>query len=136
MLNTMMGGSILGFSGVSAAGLGRLSPAAYFVALAGIAVIAACLAEVASYFQEAGGPYLYARQAFGSFAAIQVGWLTWLSRITATAAVANLFIAYLSAFVPGVGATLLRALILVSLISFLAAINYRGGRTCKWLEHF
>lgn len=136
MLNTMIGGSIFGLPAVIAARLGRLSPAAYFVALAGIAVIAACLAEVASYFQEAGGPYLYARETFGSFAAIQVGWLTWLSRITATAAVANLFIAYLSAFFPSVQATLLRALILIVLISFLAAMNYRGIRTGKWLNNF
>jgi amino acid transporter len=136
MLNTMIGGSIFGLPAVIAARLGRLSPAAYFVALAGIAVIAACLAEVASYFQEAGGPYLYAREAFGSFAAIQVGWLTWLSRITATAAVANLFIAYLSAFFPSVQATLLRALILLLLISFLAVMNYRGVSTGKWLNNF
>lgn len=136
MLNTMIGGSIFGLPAVIAARLGRLSPAAYFVALAGIAVIAACLAEVSSYFQEAGGPYLYAREAFGSFAAIQVGWLTWLSRITASAAVANLFIAYLSAFFPRVRETLLRALVLLLLISFLAVMNYRGVSTGKWLSNF
>src|SRR5882762_2057578 len=112
MLNTMIGASIFGLPSLIAARLGRLSPIAYFVALAGIAVIAACLAEVSSYFQEAGGPYLYAREAFGSFAAIQVGWLTWLSRITASAAVANLFIAYLSAFFPRALETVLRALVL------------------------
>src|SRR5260370_5609707 len=136
MLNTMIGGSIFGVPGVIDARVGRLSPAAYFVALAGIAVIGAWLAEVASYFQEAGGPYLYAREAFGSFAAIQVGWLTWLSRITATASVANLFIAYLSAFFPSVQATLLRALILLLLISFLAVMNYRGVSAGKWLNNF
>ena len=51
MLNTMIGGSIFGLPSVIAARLGKVSPVAYFVALAGIAVIAACLAEVASYFQ-------------------------------------------------------------------------------------
>jgi amino acid transporter len=96
------------------------------VAFAGVSVIAACLAEVASQFQEAGGPYLYARAALGSFAAIQIGWLTWLSRISAASAVANLFISYLAAFVPAVNAPLLRFAVIAALLSFLAAMNYRG----------
>jgi basic amino acid/polyamine antiporter, APA family len=136
MLNTMIGGSIFGLPSVIAVYLGRLSPLAYFVAFAGIAVIAACLAEVASYFQEAGGPYLYARAAFGPFVGIQIGWLTWLSRISASAAVANLFTTYLSEFFPSVKASLPRATVLVLLIAFLAAINYRGVRNGNWLSNF
>src|SRR3982074_3926073 len=103
MLNTMIGASIFGLPALIAARLGRLSPIAYFVAFAGVAIIAACLAEVASYFQEAGGPYLYAREAFGRFVGIQIGWLTWLSRISACAGVADVFITCLTAFVPEVG---------------------------------
>jgi APA family basic amino acid/polyamine antiporter len=136
MLNTMIGGSIFGLPSVIAVYLGSLSPFAYFVAFAGIAVIAACLAEVASYFQEAGGPYLYASAAFGPFVGIQIGWLTWLSRISASAAVANLFTTYLSEFFPSVKASLPRAAVLVLLIAFLAAINYRGVRSGNWLSNF
>ena len=77
-----------------------------------MAVIAACLAEVASQFREAGGPYLYARTAFGPFVAIQIGWMMWLSRITATSAVADLFISYGAQFFPKVEAPLARALTL------------------------
>jgi len=126
MVNTMIGGSIFGLPSMIAARLGRLSPVAYFVALAGIAVIAACLAEVASRFQEAGGPYLYAREAFGPFVAIQMGWLTWLSRITASAAVANLFVAYAGEFAPRIQAPLVRTSTLILLILFLTVMNYRG----------
>lgn len=136
MLNTMIGGSIFGLPSVIAARLGRVSPAAYFVALAGIAVIAACLAEVASYFQEAGGPYLYAREAFGPFMGIQIGWLTWLSRTTASAAVANLFVAYLSEFLPSVREPTVRGLVITVLISFLAVMNYRGVSTGNRLSNF
>src|SRR6202047_582194 len=126
MLNTMIGSSIFGLPSLIAAHLGRISPAGYLVAFVGVAVIAACLAEVASQFQDAGGPYLYARAAFGPFVGIQIGWLTWLARISAASAVANLFISYLTAFVPAVGAPLLRFLVIAALISFLAAMNYRG----------
>jgi APA family basic amino acid/polyamine antiporter len=136
MLNTMIGASIFGLPSLIAARLGRLSPLAYFIAFAGVAVIAACLAEVASYFQEAGGPYLYAREAFGRFAGIQIGWLTWLSRISACSGVANLFITYLTAFVPAARMPLVRAGILTALIGFLAAVNYRGVTDGKWLSNF
>lgn len=135
MLNTMIGASIFGLPSLIAARLGRLSPLAYFVAFAGVAVIAACLAEVASYFQEAGGPYLYAREAFGPFVGIQIGWFTWLSRISACSGVANLFITYLIAFVPAVKVPMVRAGVLTVLIGFLAAVNYRGVSDGKWLSN-
>src|SRR3981189_918320 len=42
-------------------------------------VIMACFAEVASQFSEAGGPYLYARAAFGRLMGILVGWMLFLA---------------------------------------------------------
>jgi len=136
MLNTMIGASIFGIPSIIAGYLRKLSPAGYLIAFAGIAVIAACLAEVSSYFQEAGGPYLYTRVAFGRFAAIQIGWLTWLSRITACSGVANLFITYLSSFFPAVTRGWIRGTILTVLIGFLAAVNYRGVSGGKALSNF
>jgi amino acid transporter len=126
MVNTMIGASVFGLPALIAAHLGRLSPAAYLVAAAGVGVIGACLAEVGSQFREAGGPYLYAREAFGRFAALQVGWLTWLSRIAASSAGANLFISYLSEFRPEVADPIPRAVIVSILVVLLAAVNYRG----------
>ena len=79
MVNTIIGASIFGLPSLLAAHLGRFSPAGYLVMAAGIGAIATCLAEVASQFRQAGGPYLYARVSFGQFAAVQVGWLTWLT---------------------------------------------------------
>lgn len=64
-LNMSIGGGIFGIPSVIARLVGGRSPLAFLVAGAGMAVIALCLAEVASRFREAGGPYLYARLAFG-----------------------------------------------------------------------
>jgi basic amino acid/polyamine antiporter, APA family len=136
MVNTMIGASIFGLPALIAARLGKLSPVGFLVAFAGIAVIAACMAEVASQFQDTGGPYLYARAAFGRFLAIQNGWLTWLTRIAAVAGVANLFIIYLSEFIPGVTAPFARASTLTLLIGFLAVVNYRGVTGGKELSNF
>lgn len=126
MVNTMVGASIFGLPALIAARLGKLSPMGFFVAFAIIAFIAACMAEVASQFQETGGPYLYTRVAFGRFLAIQNGWLTWLTRIAAVSAVANLFITYLAEFFPAASKPFTRVAILTLLIGFLAAVNYRG----------
>jgi APA family basic amino acid/polyamine antiporter len=136
IINTMIGASIFGLPALIAARLGKWSPLGFLAAFAGIAVIAACMAEVASQFREAGGPYLYAREAFGPFLAIQNGWLTWLSRIAAVSAVANLFITYLSEFYPIVKTPVTRAAVLTVLIGFLAAVNYRGVTGGNWLSNF
>lgn len=126
MVNTMVGASIFGLPALIAARLGKWSPLGFLVAFGVIAIIAACMAEVASQFQDAGGPYLYTRVAFGRFLAIQIGWLTWLTRIAAASAVANLFIIYLGEFLPEVTKPFARATTLVALVGFLAAVNYRG----------
>jgi basic amino acid/polyamine antiporter, APA family len=136
MVNTMVGASIFGLPALIAARLGSLSPVGFLIAFAVIAVIAASMAEVASQFHETGGPYLYARVAFGRFLAIQTGWLTWLSRIAAVSAVANLFITYLSEFLPAVTRPFARAAVLIVLIGFLAAVNYRGVTGGNRLSNF
>src|SRR5256885_13076 len=63
-------------------------------------------------------------------------WLTWLSRIAAVSAVANLFIIYLSEFFPGVRAPFARAGVLMILIGFLAVVNYRGVTGGNRLSNF
>jgi len=136
MVNTMVGASIFGLPALIAARLGKWSPFGFLIAFAVIAVIAACMAEVASQFQDAGGPYLYTRVAFGRFLAIQSGWLTWLTRIAAASAVANLFITYLAEFFPAVTKPFPRASVLVVLIGFLAVVNYRGVSGGNQLSNF
>jgi APA family basic amino acid/polyamine antiporter len=136
MLNTVIGASIFGLPSLLAAHLGKFSPAGYLVTAVGIGAVAACLAEVASQFREAGGPYLYARASFGPFAAIQIGWLTWLTRIVATAAAADLFISYLTQFFPIADAWAVRAILLVMLIAIPAAANYVGVTSGTRLSNF
>ena len=60
---------------------GTYNVLAYVVSAVAIVLIIMCFAEVGSRFKTTGGPYLYARVAFGPLIAFQVGWLMWLSRI-------------------------------------------------------
>jgi basic amino acid/polyamine antiporter, APA family len=129
VINSIVGSGIFGLPSLMAAYLGRWSPLAYLFAAAGVAVIMACFAEVASQFGESGGPYLYAREAFGRFLGIETGWLLWLVRVTATAAAVNLFTNYLAEFWPDVKEPLPRLAVLTILIGFLAFVNYRGVKS-------
>ncbi len=128
MVNIVIAGGIFGLPSAVAGILGGQSPIAYLIAAAGIGIIAACVAEVASRFQQAGGPYLYAKTAFGRFLGLQTGWFLLLTRISAAAAVANVFIDYLSGFWPQARGPATRLVILTILIGGLAAANVRGVR--------
>jgi amino acid transporter len=129
MVNSIVGGSIFGLPNLLAAKVGALSPLSYVVAGGGILIIAGCIAEVSSRYEETGGLYLYARDVFGRFVGLLVAWLTWLTRIAAPAAVANLFCTYLAQFAPVIGSRNGRLLVLAALISQLAFFNYIGVKT-------
>ena len=127
-VNSVIGSGIFGLPAVVAALIGRASPWAVLFAGAGMGVIMGCYAEVSSHFQEAGGPYLYARAAFGRFMGIQTAWMLCLGQVSAPAANANLFVIYLAEFWPHAKNPLPRFLILTLLVGILAFINYRGVR--------
>jgi amino acid transporter len=128
VLNGVIGSSVFGLPSVITGRLGSASPYAWLVAAVGIAVIIACFAEVASRFEEAGGPYLYAHAAFGRLAGIQMAWFAYLTRLTASATNANLFVIYLGEFWPGAREPLATRLVLAVVILPLALLNYRGVR--------
>jgi basic amino acid/polyamine antiporter, APA family len=129
MVNSIIGGSIFGLPGLLAAKVGALSPLFYLISGAAILIIAGCIAEVSSRYDQTGGLYLYARDAFGGFVSLLVAWLTWLTRIAAPAAVANLFCVYLARFFPSTGFGMGKLIILAALISPLAFFNYIGVKT-------
>ncbi|HYU46459.1 MAG TPA: APC family permease, partial [Terriglobales bacterium] len=127
-VNSVIGSGVFGLPATVAGLLGNNSVLAVLIAGAAMGVIMACFAEVASQFAEAGGPYLYARAAFGRLMGILVGWMLYLSQTAAPAANANLFVLYLAEFWPSAKHFWLRALILTLLIWLLAFINILGAR--------
>ncbi|MBI2956514.1 MAG: amino acid permease [Acidobacteria bacterium] len=126
VINAVIGSGIFGLPAIILGLVGAASPVAFLLAGAAIAVIALCFAEVASRFDAAGGPYLYAREAFGSFLGLQIGWITWLVRITSAAANANLFVLYLAELWGRATEPAVRMALLTVMFGLLAIINYRG----------
>lgn len=133
-VNCVIGSGIFGLPSALAQKAGRASILGVVLAGAAVGVVMASFAEVASRFTETGGPYLYAREAFGRFMGIQVAWLVWFVRLTACAANANLFVIYLGEFWPLATQPLPRLIILTVLIGMLAAINFRGVRAGTYVS--
>jgi basic amino acid/polyamine antiporter, APA family len=126
VVNTVIGGGIFGLPLLIADQLGALSLLGYLAAAAGISVIVLCFAEVSAQFTSAGGPYLYAREAFGPFVGLEVGWVTWLMRIAATGANANLFVMYLETLWAPARLAFVRWTIITALFAIPTFINICG----------
>jgi basic amino acid/polyamine antiporter, APA family len=136
VVNSIIGSGVFGLPSTVASLLGKFSPVAVLLAGAGMAVIFGCFAEVASRFHQAGGPYLYARAAFGRGMGIQMAWMLFLGQVAAPAANANLFVIYLGEFWPHAKDPLPRTLILTALVGVLAFINVRGVRAGAQVSNF
>jgi amino acid transporter len=132
IINAVVGSSIFSLPSVLAGLTGTRSPLAFPVAGLGILTIMLCVAEVASRFTEAGGPYLYAREAFGRTVGFQAGWLTFWIRVTAAAANLNVFIEYLGPLAPALAEGPGRTATLCAVMVVVTIINLVGVRQATW----
>ena len=127
VVNSVIGAGIFGLPARVFGLAGTWSLAAYLLCAALVVLMVLCFAEVSSRFDTTGGPYLYARHAFGSAAGFQMGWLLWLARVTAFAALANLWVDYLGFFWPGAAA--FRGLVITGMVLAFTAVNLVGVRS-------
>jgi APA family basic amino acid/polyamine antiporter len=127
-INGIIGAGIFGLPSKVFALIGAYSLIAFVVCAVVVTLFILCFAEVGSRFDETGGPYLYAREAFGPTIAFEIGWLIWLARLTAFAANCNLLIAYLGYFLPAASNPFWRASIIIGVVAVLATINLIGIR--------
>ena len=132
IVNGVIGSAIFGMPSEMARLAGAWSPLVALIAGAGVLTIVLCFAEVASRFQDAGGPYLYARDAFGPFIGFEAGWLTFWIRVTAVAANLNVFVDYLARLLPATGSGYARAGVMALVVGVIAAINVTGVRQATW----
>jgi amino acid transporter len=126
MINSIIGSGVFGLPSIILRQLGPAGPAAWVASAMFAGVVMACFAEVSSRFTQAGGPYLYARVAFGRFVGILIAWFVWAVRLFSAAANTNLFVVYLAEVWPAAHEFVPRLLVLTLLIGVLAAVNFRG----------
>lgn len=127
-VNQVIGGAVFAIPASLAALSGRWSWLLIIVVGFASLLIAATFAEVSSRFESTGGSYLFTRPAFGRFAAFEVGWMMWFTRVASWAAVINVLVASLGFYWPVVTESVIRAMTITALIVALTVINIRGIR--------
>jgi amino acid transporter len=135
-INGIIGAGIFGLPSKVFAQTGAYSLIAFIVCALVVVLIIVCFAEVGSRFSSTGGPYLYAREAFGPAVGFEVGWLMWLARLTAFAANCNLLIDYLAYFWPAAAEGYWREAIIVIVVGLLSLINIIGVRDAAMVGNF
>jgi amino acid transporter len=136
VLNLVIGAGIFGLPSRVYALAGVPSLLAYLVCAILVLLIILCFAEVSSRFDRTGGVYVYARSAFGPLVGFEMGWLSWLVRLTAFAALCNLFVDYLAYFTPEAlagGGHRAGAVTAVTLL--VTMVNMVGVRTASWASN-
>jgi APA family basic amino acid/polyamine antiporter len=90
-------------------------------------VIALCFAQAAMLLPKVGGPYAYAKGAWGPFAGFIVGWSLWLAEWISLAVFPLAFVRYLMFLFPNLD-VVTQSLIKVVFVAFLAVTNIVGVR--------
>ena len=125
-LNDVVGSGVYLLPAAAAAILGAASVWAVLAAGLAVLLLVLCYAEAAGHFEEPGGAYLYAREAWGPFVGFEVGWMTWLARVATLASLAVGFAQALGYLWPAAGAGAGRVVTIVVPLLLLTAINVAG----------
>ena len=108
---------------------GAASLLGWGITLGGALLLALTFARLAMRWPETGGPYVYARNAFGPLAGFVVAWSYWVSMWCATAAIAVAFAGSVGAVFPAATATPVRgALCALGALWLVTGINLLGVR--------
>jgi APA family basic amino acid/polyamine antiporter len=102
---------------------------------AGALLLAFVFARLGRAVPRTGGPYAYARKAFGDFVGFQTAWGYWIAAWAGNAAIAIAFVGYFGVFWHDLTTSnLLAAVVAVSLVWALTAVNVLGTRHGGWVQ--
>ncbi|MQS45683.1 APC family permease [Companilactobacillus mishanensis] len=130
-INSIIGSGIFLLPGKAEALMGPASILVFIFDMLLIISIALCYAEDATYFEANGGPYLYAKKAFGNFIGYEVGFSVWAISIIAWATMSTAFATALGAIYPVVQEPIWRDLTIILLLGILTTINILGVTLTK-----
>lgn len=137
-INGMIGSGIFALPAVLAAAVGSFAPILMLLGGLLFLPLALVFAWLATRFDQSGGPVLYGKSAFGSFAGFQAGWGRYASGAVAMAANTHVMVSYFAALFPVlqdeflatvVAVVVIAALTLINLFSMRGSVNSLGGLT-------
>ena len=127
VVGNMVGTSMYTLPASLAQALGPLGIFAWVVTALGYFGVALVYANLGARYPRTGGPYVFAREAFGDFAGFLSVWLYWISALIGNAGIVTGIIAYAEGFVPALSANpLLRFGVAQLLLWMFCGINVIG----------
>ena len=127
VVNMVIGAGIFAMPGLVAVELGSAAILAYLVCSVTVALLFLCFAEVGSRVSRSGGAYAYVEEAFGPFVGFVASILFWFGfSALADAAITVVMVDSIAVLFPILGASVPRAIFIITLLAFLAAVNVRG----------
>tara|TARA_B100001971_G_scaffold70875_1_gene65288 strand:- start:235 stop:1596 length:1362 start_codon:yes stop_codon:yes gene_type:complete len=127
VVNMVVGAGIFVMPGLVAAVIGPAAIVAYLICSVTVALVFLCFAEVGSRVSRSGGAYAYVEEAFGPFVGFIASILFWFGfSALADAAITVIMVDSIAIVVPILGESIPRAVFIIALLTFLAAVNIRG----------
>lgn len=134
----MVAGNMMG-SGVfmlpaNLAAIGSIALIGWLVTVVGAVSLALVFAKLSSIDPAAGGPYAYAKNAFGDYMGYQTNLVYWLANVVGNVALAVAGLGYLTAFFPVLKEPLVAALGEIAIIWFFAYANMLGPKLVSGIQ--
>jgi len=125
VVGAIIGADIYVASSFGAGLLGPFSLVVWVIAGLIAIIIALCFAQCAALIPKVGGPYAYAKEAWGPFAGFTVGWSLWFAEWISLAVFPLAFTRYLLFFMPNLNFAT-QVLVKGLFVAFLAVTNIVG----------
>ena len=128
----MVAGNMMG-SGVfmlpaNLAGIGSIAIIGWMVTVVGAIALGLVFAKLTEISTAAGGPYAYARKAFGDYMGYQTNLVYWLANVIGNVGLAVAGLGYLTPFFPALRDPLVMALAQIAVIWFFTYANILGPK--------
>ncbi|GED89400.1 amino acid permease [Streptomyces sp. 6-11-2] len=127
VMGNIIGGGIF-LLPASVAPYGTVSLVAFGVLTVGAIALALVFGRLAERNPSTGGPYVYAREAFGDFAGFLAAWAYWITTWVSNAALAVAAVGYLDVLIPVNGHRWTACLAALALQWLPALANFAGTR--------
>jgi APA family basic amino acid/polyamine antiporter len=135
VIGNMVGSGVFLLPALLAGEAGPVSLVALAMTGAGAVTLGLVFGVLGRAMPRTGGPYAYARRAFGEFVGFLTAWGYWIAAWVGNAAIAIALVAYLGTFWPTVETNKMAAWgVAVGTIWFLTGVNIIGVRQTGWLQ--
>ena len=134
VIGNMVGSGIFLLPASLAQTAGPISILAWVFTGIGAMMLALVFARLGRSYPKTGGPYVYARKAFGDLVGFWSGWSYWINAWVGNAAIAVAFAGYLAVFWSKASTYWVATIVAIALVWVFTAVNIAGVKQAGWVQ--